>query len=160
MTLCDVMSCSMPDVYRCFVRLPCVMWCHAVWHMYRCFVRWPCVMWHHAVWQMCTEVSWDDPVWCDTMQYGRCVQMFRKMTLWCDVMQYGRCVQISCKMTLCDVSCSMADVYRCLVRARCMVEVAHCSRFKSSVLLHITPQQHLWEPCSSQALCHSPWLGH
>jgi hypothetical protein len=39
------------------------------------FVRWPCAMWCDAVWQMCT-VLWDDPVRCDVMQYGRCVQMF------------------------------------------------------------------------------------
>jgi len=84
MTLCDVMSCSMADVYRCFVRWPCVMWCHAVW-------------------QMCSDVLWDDPVCCDIIQYGRCVQMF-------------------CEMTLCDViSYSMADVYRCFVRWPCVI---------------------------------------
>jgi len=93
--MCDVMSCSMADVYRYFVRWPCAMWCHAVWQMfcemtlcnvmscsmadvYRCFVRWPCAMWCHAVWQM------------------------------------------FCEMTLYNVmSCSMADVYRCFVRWPC-----------------------------------------
>ena len=66
MTLCDVIPHSMADAYRCFVRWPCVMWCHTVW-------------------QMCTDVLWDDPVCCDITQYGRCVQMFCEMTL-CDVM--------------------------------------------------------------------------
>ena len=34
MTQCDLMSCSMADVCRCFVRWPCAMWCNAVWQMY------------------------------------------------------------------------------------------------------------------------------
>lgn len=63
MTRCDVISCSMADVYRCFVRWPCAMWCHAGR-------------------QMCTDVLWDNPVWCNIMQYGRYVQMFCEMTLW------------------------------------------------------------------------------
>jgi len=76
MTLCDLMSCSMADVHRCFVRWPCAMWCHVVWQM--------CtdVLWDYpvrcdvTVWQMCTDVLWDDPVWFDVLQYGRCAQMF------------------------------------------------------------------------------------
>ena len=162
MTLCNVMSCSMADVYRCFVRWPCVMWYHTVRQMctdvlgddpvwcdvmqygryvqmfcemtlcdvmscsmadvYRCFVRWPCVMWCHTVWQMCTDILWDDPVRCDVMQYGRCVQMFWEMTL-CDVMSCSMAdVYRFCEITLCDVmSRSMADVYRCFVRWPCVM---------------------------------------
>jgi hypothetical protein len=59
MALYDVMSCSMADVYRCFVRWPIVMWYHVVWLMCTDILR--C----HAVWQMCINVLWDGPLWCD-----------------------------------------------------------------------------------------------
>jgi hypothetical protein len=119
----------------------------------------------------------DDPVWCDVMQCGRCVQMFCEMTL-CDVMQCGRCVQMFCEMTLydvmqngryvqmfcemtpCDVmACSMVDVYRCLVRTCCSVKwptvqdlsILYC------FILHL--QQHLCENLTALRLCltHEDW---
>jgi len=134
------------------------------------------VMWYHVVWQMCTDVLWDDPVQCDVMKEGRRVQMFCEMTL-CNVMSgrkadvYRCFVRWPCAMwcqagrqmctdvlwddpVQCDVM-QYCNVYRCFVRTCCRVEMAHCSRLKSSGLF----QQHLCENLTAIRLylTHSDW---
>jgi hypothetical protein len=129
-------------------------------------VRSPCAMWY-AVWQMCTDVLWDDPLWCYVMQYGGCVQMVCEMT-YCDVISCSMAgVQMFCEMTHCDVvmSCSMADVYTFCEMTHC--DVMSCSMadvYRWSVRWPIVMWCHaVWQMCTRFVRwpivmwCHAVW---